>query len=244
MRPLPASELLDHWASGQTQPRWVWAETMVGAAFPELGRAGTDALTVGARDRRLLELREALFGPELACCSTCPTCRETVETAVAAKTLRQPEHPESPPEAIVRAAGCEVHWRLLTTRDLADAAQTREVDRMRDALLERCIVSALRDGAAVARGDLPAAALSRVMEAIAAADPQADIQLELTCPGCGATWTEPFDVVAFLWSEVDAWARRLLRDVHALASAYGWTEPDVLALSARRRAHYLEMIGA
>ena len=33
-----------------------------------------------------------------------------------------------------------------------------------------------------------------------------------------------------------------LRDVHALASQYGWRESDILRMSARRRQFYLEMI--
>ncbi len=34
----------------------------------------------------------------------------------------------------------------------------------------------------------------------------------------------------------------LLEDVHTLALAYGWTESDVLALPAPRRAEYLTLI--
>ena len=37
----------------------------------------------------------------------------------------------------------------------------------------------------------------------------------------------------------DARARRLLREVDVLARAYGWTEPEVLALDDARRAAYL-----
>ena len=45
------------------------------------------------------------------------------------------------------------------------------------------------------------------------------------------------------WLEIDAWARRTLRDVHALASAYAWSERDVLALSPTRRTLYRELCG-
>jgi hypothetical protein len=44
-----------------------------------------------------------------------------------------------------------------------------------------------------------------------------------------------------VWTELRAHARRLLREVDVLARAYGWTEPDVLALDERRRAAYLEL---
>jgi hypothetical protein len=39
------------------------------------------------------------------------------------------------------------------------------------------------------------------------------------------------------------WVRRLLREVHTLALAYGWREADILNMSARRRRFYLEMAG-
>ncbi len=82
-----------------------------------------------------------------------------------------------------------------------------------------------------------AAALSEV-------DPQADIRLDLTCAVCGHAWAAPFDVPAHVWADVDACARGLLAEVHALAQAYGWREEDILALSPARRHFYLEAIGA
>ena len=47
-----------------------------------------------------------------------------------------------------------------------------------------------------------------------------------------------------LWSELQSRAERLLLDVDALARAYGWTEPEILALSSTRRAAYLQLTGA
>jgi hypothetical protein len=48
--------------------------------------------------------------------------------------------------------------------------------------------------------------------------------------------------VSFFWQELDDWADRVLRDVHELASAYGWPENEILALSPRRRQCYLDLI--
>ena len=52
------------------------------------------------------------------------------------------------------------------------------------------------------------------------------------------------DVPGLVWDEVDAVARRLVDEVHALASAYGWAERDILAMGAARRAAYLARVGA
>ena len=78
---------------------------------------------------------------------------------------------------------------------------------------------------------------------MADADPQADVRLALDCPACGHKFLAAFDVVAYFWSEINAWAYRLLGEVHTLASAYGWREDDILALSPWRRHVYLEMVG-
>ena len=70
------------------------------------------------------------------------------------------------------------------------------------------------------------------------------MNLALDCPACGAHWQSVFDIVTFLWGEIEDWAQRLLYDVHLLASAYGWSERDIVAMTPRRRRMYLEMVGA
>ena len=81
-----------------------------------------------------------------------------------------------------------------------------------------------------------------VMERLAAADPQADVWIDLTCPACGRNWQEEFGILSFFWSEIHGWAARILREVHELARAYGWREAEILALSPWRRQAYLEML--
>ena len=43
------------------------------------------------------------------------------------------------------------------------------------------------------------------------------------------------DITAYLWSEVEDWAKRLLIEIHTLASAYGWREAELLALEPAQR---------
>ena len=79
-------------------------------------------------------------------------------------------------------------------------------------------------------------------ERLAAADPGAELELALACPSCDHRWTQDLDPVAFLWAEIDGWARRLAGEVHVLAAAYGWGEAEILALSPLRRRLYLEAV--
>jgi hypothetical protein len=90
---------------------------------------------------------------------------------------------------------------------------------------------------------LPAAALDRLEEEIVGRAALADIHFAARCQSCGHRWEPAFDIGAFLWSELDVWARRLLHEVHLLASVYGWWEGDILRLSPLRRRSYLQMVG-
>ena len=77
---------------------------------------------------------------------------------------------------------------------------------------------------------------------MAQADPLAEVLADVACPACGTAFVADLDLGSFVWTEVRARAQSLLRQVDALARAYGWTEPEVLALDERRRGAYLELV--
>ena len=64
------------------------------------------------------------------------------------------------------------------------------------------------------------------------------------CPECGGRVDGVLDSCALLWDAVADAAPQLLREVATLATAFGWTEPEVLALTPARRAAYLDLVGA
>jgi hypothetical protein len=72
--------------------------------------------------------------------------------------------------------------------------------------------------------------------------PAGAVDLVVHCPACELSATLPLDIGALLWAEIQERAAGLVRDVHVLASSYGWTEADVLALSPDRRASYLVLV--
>ncbi|MBU3870858.1 hypothetical protein KN815_44480 [Streptomyces sp. 4503] len=118
--------------------------------------------------------------------------------------------------------------------------------RARRALLARCLVSVHRAGQPVPADRLPVAELPepvqrKLAEAAEHADPAADVTLNVACPECGEATRAELDIASYLWAELDHWARDLLLDVHLLATAYGWSEPQILALSPLRRRYYLEL---
>jgi uncharacterized protein (UPF0212 family) len=226
MRALSASELLSVWELGSRQLPLERAFTMLAVVCPEISSESLARLTIGQRDARLLALREMTFGSEIRGVTDCPECGETIELTFNSSDFLPLNETESPAELAVKSNGSEVRFRLPIGADLLAV-------RSAEQLLERCLLSGgdkLTENIRVA-----------VAERMSNADPMADIHLALNCPNCEHKWAAPFDIVAFLWREITAAARRLLREVHTLASAYGWTESEILALSPARRRAYLEM---
>ena len=240
MRAPAAAALLAAWESGFS---------LAAPARPlALLALGTDAVdgkladdpTVGERDRRLLRLRARVFGNALTALVSCPRCGEPAEVALAISDLLLESVPGEAGEHTLEAAGRAVRFRLPTAGDLVAAAALDEVALARAAILDRCLLSV--DGVPAADAPpLSELVVGKVAEAMAAADPQAGVELAIDCPECDAGWCAPFDIGAFFWAELHAWAQRTLLDVHTLARAYGWREADVLALSSARRKLYVEM---
>ena len=242
MRPLSASELLAVWERGSGQSPVQQALTLLAAACPETPLDALAQWSIGQRDARLLALREWAFGPQLVGLATCPGCNGAVElTLNVADILMEPTG--EPAEALsLKARDSEVRFRLPNSLDLAAIDGCEEAATARHLLLERCLLAVGDSGGERPPEPLPADIVEAIAERMARADPQADVQLALACPACGRQWQAAFDIVSFFWSEIDAWARRILRDVHILASAHGWREADILAMSPWRRQAYLDMV--
>jgi hypothetical protein len=84
----------------------------------------------------------------------------------------------------------------------------------------------------------------RAAAALSAADQLVAFTVLCTCPACGHEAEREVDLEGLVLLRLAAQQRQLLRDVHVLASRYGWTERDILAVPPARRARYLELIEA
>jgi hypothetical protein len=239
MRPLSSSELLAVWDAGLAQPPLERALALLAAADDTRPEAMA-SLPIGQRDGRLLTLREWTFGERVAAVTTCTGCRQDLELDFSVAQIRA-DAPGSGQDTMSLARDqYAVRFRTPTSADLM-AIRDAEPALWRQLLLERCVVEAHRDGEPVAAARLPAVVVDAVVDQMAESDPQADVQLAVSCSACGRSWRAVFDIASYFWSEIDAWAGRMLREVHILASAYSWAECEILALSPRRRRIYLEM---
>lgn len=235
MRALPGPELLSLWERGARRHALDRSALLAAAARPDWPVEAIADLPLGAVNASLLQLRAACFGPHIDGHADCPQCGQRLAFALDVRHLLACADDDDLAPREAEVAGLRV--RAPSLRDLAAVAAESDRERAARQLLARCTLAG--DAA-----QLDDAALRAVEERLDALDPQADVALALRCVACGYTDLAQLDAGQLLWDEIEAHAQVLLREVHQLASAYGWSEAQILALTPARRAGYLAMVGA
>lgn len=187
---------------------------------------------LGVRDARLIALRCEWFGRWLDAVVDCAHCGQPLSLRVDLEAMGR-----CAPQAEAPVACGGMHFRLPTSRDLAFAAGCDGAEEATGALLSRLAIGDCDD----AWSDERVAAIEAALEA---ADPLAQIMLDMACEHCGERFAAPLDIGAVFWDELTSHTARIVEDVHALATAYGWNEHEILAMSPSRRALYRRRIGA
>jgi hypothetical protein len=234
MRALGPAELLTLWERGARRHALDRSALLCAWARPELPAERIADLPLGSVTASLLQVREASFGDLIQCHIDCPTCGMRLDLTLSSSELRQPAADDLP---TVDVQGWRVRAPCL--RDLASVADDADSGRAARRLLERC--ASQQDGDAMALSD---ATLHDIEDALERLDPGADLELSLRCEACGQEASAQLDAGLLLWDEIDGRARALFGEVDILARAYGWTEGDILALGATRRAAYVAICGA
>lgn len=233
---LGAADLLALWETGGPRHALDRALLLASRARPDLPPADLADLPLGVVNQALLRLRTQLFGRHLEVWLDCPHCGERLELDLDTDTLLGAAGGQDM-AAELELAG--YRFRAPSTRDLAAIAHASDAGEATLALLERCCV---------ARPPTSAASLETLLDqagaGLEALDPAADFTLDVACEACGQSWNAPLDLGALVWEELAARARGLLLQVHQLARAYGWSEAEILAMSDRRRAIYLDFLGS
>jgi hypothetical protein len=228
------AQLLSAWEAAATLPPAARAAALLERAGLVDGRDAALDLPVGVCAALASRLYADTFGEVLDGLVTCPACTTVLDVTVPLRGL-----PDAPgePTTVVAPGGRELRVRAPTTRDLVVAGGRADPAR---ALMAACVSDAA--GAPADPDELGGEALDlvdAVAEELAGA---AGVVVRATCPECAADVAAPLDVGALLWDRVARAAAEALRDVADLATAFGWSEADVLALTPVRRGAYLELV--
>jgi hypothetical protein len=240
MHALSAESVVRIWEMGRDLPPIDRGLAMLSAALPDRPRDAFDAMLIGEQQRLLFRLRAMTFGSAVDGVVDCPHCEERLEFELEPAALLP--DPGVATETEVRMDGLELRIRPLRVGDIRDVARLDDPELVRRILGERAVLSARGTDGEVEAADLPDAVIARVSDELARIDAAAEMLIELRCPGCGAVLSPVLDAAELLWSEIRGLAQRLLMEVHTLASAYGWTEREILGLTPARRQAYISLV--
>ncbi|NQZ12214.1 MAG: phage baseplate protein [Algicola sp.] len=217
---------------------------MLAPIYPSEPLNSLASLSLGQRNVRLFRLREQLFGTVMNANSACPECHEGVEFQLDSQVICDPNKVHAEQQQFSLALDESVlSFRLVNSYDLRDIAAIIEVEGPQSAeyeLIHHCITAFDVNGVRQPTQSLPDDAIPALAQALKDNDPHCEIICRLTCPECSHNWPEPFDIVKFLWHELEAKAQIILSEVQLLAKAFGWWEADILSLSDVRRKFYLD----
>jgi len=242
MRALTAHEIIGVWELSQHQTPVDKALTILGMIYPDRSPAEIAALSIGQRDLRLLLLREKTLGPSLQSVAECPNCHERLEFSMNVRDICVDHVSDEPRELTMSSGGYDIRFRPLNSSDQMAIASCGDLEEARIRLVERCVLDARCNDDGIRCHELPDEVITRLAEQMAARDPQAEMLLDLSCGVCKHKWQVFFDVATYFVDELRSTVVRLLREVHYIAAAYGWSERDILGMSEAKRKFYMEMV--
>ena len=250
MEILNGKQLVEIWEAGQNRPLWFKAMLILSHALPGKEKKQLAEMSVGQRNYYLLKLRQLMFGSTIDSRINCPQCGTALEFKMNAGDIMNSlprNHEEDETQTFsLTLDGVRLIFRPLNSRDLAALDQCRDTAGARRILLENCIIDiidTLDNGEKKELKELADSITFSLGEKMASQyDPHVEIAFRMKCALCHLEWKTFFDIVSFLWSEIQAQARRVLHEVHLLARFYGWREADIFAMSNARKQFYLEMV--
>jgi hypothetical protein len=245
MHVLSTSVMLELWEQGLIVSPVEWTLLSLTKACPERSLKELADMPIGQRDALLLNLRNQIFGSRLTGTAVCCKCSERLEIDFCSRdilaSIATMDLGKLGP-FIFNTDGFDIDFRLPNSIDIMATAVCKDISTAKQMIIKRCVLKAGNKGGEITAEQLPTETLEAISCEMGRLDPGGDIMLECICPKCGHKWLEIFDITRFLYKEIDAWAHHILIEVHILASAYGWSESDILAMSSRRRQAYLDMV--
>jgi len=181
------------------------------------------AMTISQADRALAELYLMLYGSKAECRATCSSCSESYEFSLnlAQIIADQDADRPAPPNA-------EGIWTLPSGAQVRAPTQT-DLSGDPATLAARLTIE----------GEASELEVGTFLEA---ASPVLTIDMAASCPDCGSDAQVRFDLSTYLTRRLVAERPFLVRETHLIASRYGWSHSEIMALPRDDRRAYAGLI--
>lgn len=244
MNVLSAEQLLLVWEQAHNYSLLQKTLLLLNLVTPESEKRDVELLSIGQRDTHLLKLRNYLFGSTLHNTTNCPNCKSKLEWDMNLGDLiiQETDKHEYLRVHSLNMDDFQIKFRLPNSKDIIQFLSENGDKTKPYSFLRYCILEIVSVKSNKKIQSVPENIINALIERISELDPAADIRINISCPSCGYKWEAIFDIMSYLWSEIDNWAHKTLQEVYILASAFGWPEKDILNMDAKRRQTYIEMI--
>ncbi len=202
-------------------------------------------LLPGDREFLLLRIYQTTFGDKLQVFLQCPDaeCSEITEAPLNLNDITVEANPVEMRTFTMKvneARAERISFRLPTGADQEALAATKELDEaeLSQRLLQLCIVDPSKSAEKLSQD-----VREGIEEQMRTLGPGIEVELEAVCPKCSKTFTSQLDVALLVLNELRLSEAALEMDVHALAFYYHWPESEIISLTPRRRARYVELLG-
>ncbi len=177
-------------------------------------------LSASDRDALLAALHRATWGDRITSSIRCPACEQMVDLSFELSALQRQLQP---PPATVHVEGLRALRSAQGESFALPDAQAEE-----EAATLGLHAGLARLQASITGADSPdGAQLGTTLEALA---PLLDVELDAACAECGASQLVRFDIQSFTLQRLLDERERVLAEVHALASGYGWSLDEIVSL--------------
>jgi hypothetical protein len=241
MRALAGDAILTAWEQSRALPEQEAVLAVLALALTEKPFEELATLPLGERNALLLELRAMTLGRRMEGFAVCPECRAQLEFSLDALELAKGLRAQ-PVNAVAEFAGYKM--RPANTLDLLASSEAENEEQARSILLARTLEGKPPEFSNAWLESQTDSAAAELMDRFEELNAAAEIRVQLQCAACRNRSLMDMDVAKFLLREIAGAARRLMTEIHELATAYGWSERSIAAMSGARRAAYLEMISA
>ncbi|MGP8305592.1 T4 family baseplate hub assembly chaperone [Vibrio sp. YIC-376] len=238
------------------------AAIMASAYLPDSLKPSFNNWSVAGRDHLLLLAYQCQFGDDINVSTSCTECGEKAELSFTASQILSTASVSfnNGWNAVTRTLDTEVYlplyheihidgvqcrFRLPCIADLMAVKQGDSVlfqfaQRVLDQESFKQVSRKLAEKEDVHSGW--EALFDELERGMLECEPLSVVSLVTACPECGAKAEHQFDIASQFWAQLSAHVEKQLWDVHLLASAYGWSSQDILAMSPARRRRHISMI--